>query len=301
MSNLKKTATTDTTKREEALTRVLNGEATEEDKKCFSCSSLHLDELRKQMPGGYRAKTEGGGLGKHYDGTMENDEEHTKMCNELKHSVGKKTPRSELEWRPWLDGVEFAQGQTKSQAAIAFLGDCGRLLMRSWFTEHVQPFVKEHIPEFTELEEENYYNCASGMSIPKKEENTLGAKFIEHLRKNKKDQENLRKRFVSFEESYLETHLLDHKALEVYIKERIEQKDNWICINKAGAHWIEGFNVKGLTYVGTVAKPKGGKMFSYTLSLQKKSGGEVKNVPILLKFHWKNGGQAVQNLNFLLI
>ena len=104
-----------------------------------------------------------------------------------------------------------------------------------------------------------------------------------------------------FEETYLEKNPLDHKALELYIKDRIEQKDNWICINKAGAHWIEGFNVKGLKYNGTVAKPKGGKMFSYTLSLQKKSGTEVKDVPILFKLHWKNGGQAVQNLNFLLV
>ena len=300
MTDLKSTATADTMKREEALTRVLNGEATDEDKKCFSCSSSHLDELRKQMPSGYKAKTEGGGLGNHYDGTIAN-EEGTQKRNELKHSVGKKTPRAELEWRPWLDGVEFAQGQLKSKSTTTFIGDCGRPLMRAWFTDHVKPFVTEHFPELAGIQEENYFNCASGLRTPTKEKDTLGEKLIEHLRSNSAKQELLRQRFVLFEETYLDTHPLNHKEFEVYIKDRIEQKDNWICINKAGAHWIEGFIVKGLKYNGTVAKPKGGKMFSYTLSLQKKSGTEVKDVPILFKLHWKNGGQAVQNLNFLLV
>jgi len=54
-----------------------------------------------------------------------------------------------------------------------------------------------------------------------------------------------------------------------------------------------------LDYNGHRPKPQGGVSFHYTLTLQR--GTETKKVPMECKFHWKNGGQAVQNLNFMLL
>ena len=81
----------------------------------------------------------------------------------------------------------------------------------------------------------------------------------------------------------------------------MEEKDYWININKSGAFLIEGFHVVGLRYVGTHKKPEGGSVFRYVMTLQKKKRGDVKEVPIVLKLYWKNGGQGVQNINLLVV
>jgi hypothetical protein len=64
---------------------------------------------------------------------------------------------------------------------------------------------------------------------------------------------------------------------------------------------VGGFTVPAVTFEGCEKKRDGGCIFHYSITLQKKSGGPTKKVPIAFKLYWKNGGQAVQNLNFMVV
>ena len=76
--------------------------------------------------------------------------------------------------------------------------------------------------------------------------------------------------------------------------------EEWAAVRevKPGEVSIQGrlFDVRNLS-----KKRNGGYVYDYTVGLQKKSGGEVRESAIQFKFTWKNGGQAVQNLNFLVV
>ena len=123
--------------------------------------------------------------------------------------------------------------------------------------------------------------------------------FINALRAQKTLQKELQALWLDFEVRWLSTHSLDDAGLEGVIREIIESKDAWICIAKNQVQWVDGLRVIRLESFGVAPKRKGGMLFRYQLTLQ--SGSETKTVPIECKFHWKNGGQAVQNINFLLL
>ena len=288
-TSLKATATRDSTQREQALVDLFNGVAV--DTSCFACG----DAVRSLVP---LERTDVavlvGGLGFHHDLVV------NKLRGELKHSVSAMTKRAELEWRPWKDGVQFIQGQTKSKKALEFAADYGMPLWTAWFNEYVRPFVAARVPTATGITLDGYVACASAMTCPKKAE-AAAKELMRVLREDKAIQADLQAQWLRFEEAYMPAHPLDHKALESHVRDVLEEKDVWICINKGGAHWIEGFKVIKLTYGGVKPKPHGGLVFHYFVALQKKSGGEIRHIPIEYKLYWKNGGQAVQNLNFLVV
>lgn len=209
--------------------------------------------------------------------------------------ITSKTPSSleVLTWTPWVDTVQFLQGQLKSALGTRILGDCGEPMFRAWYDS----VVSQEAPDVTY---DAYKKIAHSISVQGNFD-PAAKTFIQSLRTNKSLQESLQSKWLDFETSWLSTHELNHAELESVVREVIEDKDWWLCISPKSAQWIEGFQVKGLTFAGRKSKKFGGTTFLYTLSLQKKSGGDVKEVPMEFKFHWKNGGQAVQNLNYLLI
>lgn len=174
-------------------------------------------------------------------------------------------------------------------------------LYNSWFTDHVQPFLRRHgLPSLTLAD---YQKNSSSMDAHKKSK-TAAADFLRLLRSTPALQEELQAEWLRFEESWMPANLLNHEAFYQFIKKVLEEKDIWICINKSGAFAVEGFLVNGLRYEGFSKKLHGGVVFNYTMRLQKKGcpvGGEEHECKIQFKFTWKNGGQAIQNLNFLVV
>lgn len=296
MTSLKATATADTCKREQVLVDLLNG-VTGLDLSCFSCDRSAMEALRAFVPAGATAALVGG-LGRHYDFELIGGGGGG-IKGELKHSVTKKTPRDVLAWQPWKDGVQFLQGQTKSKAAATFMPAYGRPLWDAWFETHVKPFAAQHVPAAAGMTAEGYFRCASGMSYAGGEEATVV--LLKALRANKEAHAILHRAWLQFEEAWMRDHPLDLTALEAHVRTVIEAKDVWVCVNRAGAHWIEGFRVLGLTFQGLRPKRDGGSSLHYALALQTRSGGATRTVPIELKLHWKNGGQAIQNLNFMIV
>ena len=299
-SSMKTSATKDSSNREASLVRLFTGaELTDEEYGYFSCSREALNALLSKANGSASDSIAGakviGGLNKHYDFTVGD------LRGELKHSATKKTGADALQWQPWLDGVQFLQGQTKSKEALNFIGECGPALWSAWYEQEVAPFASTEVPAAEGMTADSYFKVASGMNVTEKQAATPAGKFIASLRADKAMAERLRLRWLAFEERWMPEHLLNHEALEARIRKIIEEKDVWVAINKSGAHWIEGFRVVGLGYDGCFPKAEGGRVFKYHLNLQKKSGGEVRSIPIVFKLYWKNGGQAVQNLNFMII
>jgi len=170
----------------------------------------------------------------------------------------------------------------------------------TWYTENVVPFVAAEFPAATGMTEDNYFQVAFKISVGRNVAKTPAGMFITALRTDKKMAMRLRDKWRTFEEKWMPEHLLNHTALEAHLRKVIEEKDVWIAINNKGAHWIEGFRVTGLRYIKCAKKAQGGCVYHYVLLLQKKSGGEIREVPIIFKFNWKNGGQAVQNPNFMI-
>jgi hypothetical protein len=286
-------ATKLTDSREILLPRVLNGEEglTLDS---FACAPEALTNLRTAL-GPVRDCKKVGGMGKHYDGTFERVSDGRLVRYELKHCEKKISPEH-LTWCPWEGAVQFVQSQYKSKEAKKFLDADG--LYSAWFTDHVGPFLTRHgLPALTLAD---YQKASSSMDAHKK--GTTGAAgFLRLLRATPALQAELQAEWLRFEETWMPAHLLDHEAFFKFIKAVLEEKDVWIAINKSGAFAIEGFLVTGLRYEGVKAKPHGGVVFEYTMKLQKKSGGEERESRIQFKFTWKNGGQAIQNLNFLVV
>jgi hypothetical protein len=125
--------------------------------------------------------------------------------------------------------------------------------------------------------------------------------LIERLRADSSFQKELQAKWLRFEEKWISTHTMNHAEFESVIREIIEEKDWWVCISKTQIAWVRGFNVKKVTYSGADNKREGGMLYKYIMTLENKDTKEVKDVPIVLKFHWKNGGQAVQNLNIMVL
>ena len=293
-------ATATTKVREAAMAALFNG--TETPLTMFPSPAAKMREfysvIQAKLPSATNTAVIGG-LGKHYD--LETTLASGSFRTELKVTSGKPSPLDVLEWRPWVDTVQFLQGQLKSKIAQRFLGDCGEPMLRAWFTTHVEPFSQsEAVAKSAKaaMTYAGYEKAMSTIGMTGKQEDAA-VSFITMLRNNSDLHEVLHKKWLLFESEWLSTHTLNHDGLLEVVKEIIEVKDAWICVSKTEPLWVDGLKVSGLRFVEARNKPKGGMSFHYSLSLTR--GGLVKEVPMECKFHWKNGGQAVQNLNFMLL
>ena len=244
---------------------------------------------------GFRQAVRAGGLGAHHDITIHTDTQVVRA--ELKVTKKNASTADVLKWTPWIDTVQFLQGQLTSQIGKRFLCECGEPMIQAWFQEVVLPFSSK-IGEAAGMTAAGYQKAMSTINMVGKQEEAAVA-FINALRAQKTLQKELQALWLDFEVRWLSTHSLDDAGLEGVIREIIESKDAWICIAKNQVQWVDGLRVIRLESFGVAPKRKGGMLFRYQLTLQ--SGSETKTVPIECKFHWKNGGQAVQNINFLLL
>lgn len=276
------------------MASLLNGAAlTPAELAEFPCPASTLiafaAEFKRQHPSAGQT-TVAGGLNKHYD-LVTVIPDSSPLHIELKVTKKNPSPADQLSSRPWKDTVQFLQGQLKSEIGRLFLGDCGEPMVRAWFEQRVQPV-------YPTMTFEGYQKAMSTIGMTGKQEEVAVA-FINSLRADKNLQKLFHARWLVFEADWLSEHQMDHVALEALIKKIIEAKHEWICVSKKGPQLIRGLKVAGLRYVGVKPKKRGGMSYHYTLSLTR--GTETMEVPLECKFHWKNGGQAVQNLNFMLL
>lgn len=284
--------------RESMMAHILNGMGGPQSRSYFPCPASTLetfpDVFRSKYPEAGHTRVIGG-LGKHYD--LHTVNEGARLQTELKVTNGNPSPLEQLSWRPWQDTVQFLQGQLKSKLGKRFLGECGDPMVRAWFEEHVKPFSAA-VPAATDMTYAGYEKAMSIIGMKGKQEPAAVA-FINALRANEALQKALQEKWLAFETRWFTSHSMDHAALKEVVKEILEAKDAWICISKAGPQLIGGLKVVDLRFVGARPKPKGGMSFHYILTLIRDD--VTKEVPMECKFHWKNGGQAVQNLNFMLL
>jgi hypothetical protein len=298
---MKAIATKLTATREKVLVSLLNGEALEAGAlDCFKCGSDAMTEfctrVRACYPG-FQSALMVGGLGKHHDGVLVL-EGGAQVRYELKHCDKKVAPEA-LEWSPWEGGVQFAQSQFKAKKAAAFLDGVG--MYRAWFDERVVAFLARH-PELAvgAVSFADYYKQSSSMTGHNGM--TPAAKLLQALRGSGALQRELQDEWLRFEESWMPANGLNAVAFEAYVRAIIEEKDVWFNISQSGAAFIEGFRVLSVAFKEVAKKRDGGCVYVYTMRLAKKSNEAVfQDVPIQFKFTWKNGGQAIQNLNFLLV
>ena len=288
----RKKATALNEERENNVLDILSG-------KCEDTNGLRAQML-SHIPGVVDVKKEGG-LGKHYDYTLIlADGTHKTL--ELKTSQGK-WKVEDLTWKPWEPAVQFLQGQVKSKLAQKFIGTCGVDMLQAFFDSFVRGFVDtdDSLLEARGLTWEGYLKGATSMKVEDIKGDDKAQTLFTKLRANPSLAEQFRLAWIAHEEAYLGAHTLDHTAFAAAVKEVIESKDWWLCRVKNGDSWIEGFHVLHVEYKGVERKRDGGHQFQYTMRLQKKSGGEFRDVPITWKLYWKNGGQGVQNLNYLVL
>jgi len=245
----------------------------------FPCSREILEGLRDSPPGeGYKAV---GGLSSHHDGVFSNGE-----TVELKVTKKKGTPQDVLRYQPWKDTVQFLQGQIKSKHGEELFGD----LYKAWYDKEIAPHW--------ECSYEEYLKASFDFGTGEKDD-TPAEQFIALLRGWEDLQQEYQEKWLRFEEEYFELNPPNIQKLKTLISDTLKSKTWWICISKTYAVWTRGPTLIDIVYEVTKTKPNGGKMFQYSLTLEQ-CGGQ-KTVPLSLKFHWKNGGQAVQNLNFMLV
>ena len=298
--NKRTQATKISTLREAALMKHFNYEiVTEEDLRLFPCKedafgSL-IPALRAAEPSFIECR-KAGGLGNHKDLQIVTDSGIKGL--ELKVS-DRSIHESVLDFRPWEGGVQFLQGQITSRLMGSFLGPCGLLMIAGWF-EKVKGLMATHLPTLTVPTLDDYTKVLFTIGSEKKL-TTAAAKLIQELRAKEELRQAFQAAWLAFEDEWFASHTPELAAFQIVLKQILEEKDYWININKAGAFLIEGFHVQGLHYVGTAKKPEGGTVFRYRVTLQKKKRGDTMEVPIALKFYWKNGGQGVQNINLLVV
>lgn len=289
-----------TTKVRERLTVALfNGQIQPDtDLSSFPCPQVFRDftaTIQSKVPNRTITRL-AGGLGNHYDLTVHSDSEPIKK-GELKVTAGNPSSLDILNWCPWKDTVQFLQAQVKARIAKKFLGDCGEQMLVAWFEQVVRPFSSK-VPAALGMTCAGYLKAMSTIGMRGRQEESAKA-FITALRSNEALQKELHAAWLTFESQWLSSHTMDHEGLLTVLKDVLEVKDFWICASKTQVLWIDGFKVLGLNFVGAKPKPKGGHSFHYIMTLQR--GADTKEVPLECKFHWKNGGQAVQNLNVMLL
>jgi len=289
-----------TTKIRERLTvALINGQIqADTDLSCFPCPQAFRDFIaiiQTKLPNRTIARL-AGGLGNHYDFTVHSDSEPIRR-GELKVTVGNPSSLDILTWCPWKDTVQFLQAQVKARISRRFLGDCGEPMLVAWFEQVVKPFSLR-VPSALGMTCAGYLKAMSTIGMVGRQEESAKA-FITALRSDEALKNELHAAWLAFESQWLSSHTMNHEGLLTVLKDVLDVKDFWICVSKTQVIWVDGFKVLGLNFVGAKPKPRGGHSFHYTMTLQR--GIETKDVPLECKFHWKNGGQAVQNLNVMLL
>jgi hypothetical protein len=296
-SDERHSATATCNSREDTLCRIANGEEVA-DLSMFPCSAEIVRGFRSMIQNripGYKQAVRAGGLNAHYDIEFQTDTSSVRA--ELKVTKKKASSTETLRWTPWVDTVQFLQGQIGSQLGMRFLGECGEPMLRAWFQEVIVPFSTK-VPAAANMTYEGYEKAMATIQMKGKQEEASVA-FINTLRTNDTLQEELHQHWLNFEVRWLSEHTLNTQALEEVVRGIIESKDAWICVASNQIQIVDGLKVIRVESAGPVPKKKGGMLFQFRLTLQ--SGQETKEVPMECKFHWKNGGQAVQNLNFMML
>lgn len=289
------------TQREKEMVRIMNHNVDDILSSIFPCSLVILHAFRttimEKCPG-FRKAIPIGGQNKHHDIEIHTDTKIIRVELKVKgETKGNGSSTDILKWSPWIDTVQFAQGQITSGNGSRFLQECGEPMIHAWFHSVVLAFSSK-VPEATGMTLAGYQKAMMGMNLSGKQEDAAKA-FITALRAQESLRGELSKLWLQFEEQWLPSHELNHAELENVIREILESKDVWICASRNKIEWVEGLKVIGLAYTGVGPKEKGGMLFTYNLTIQ--SGNETKIVPIKCKFYWKNGGQGAQNINFLLL
>ncbi len=297
----KANATKLTNSREDILCEFLNtGYLEKSSLDQFSCSEDSLSKLYQEFQAAFPDSItckKAGGLGKHVDILVETPSGLKGI--EIKTSEKKIKPEV-LTWHPWEGGVQFCQGQVKSALMSSFLGDCAMPMVGAWHQKLTEEIIKKKLPTFEVPTLEDYTKILFTISSHTKQ-SSPAAKLINELRSNEPLRKEVQQLWLQFEDEWFSSHQPNREAFQTMLQNLMGEKDYWININKSGAFLIEGFQVKGLTFLGTANKPEGGSYFHYSMKLQKKSGGDTQEVPFQLKFYWKNGGQGVQNINLLMV
>jgi hypothetical protein len=247
-----------------------------------------------------------GGLGAHWDFTA-TTKDATQHRIELKCSDKKLTKKelAALPTQPWLIAVQFLQGQLKSSVGRRFLSDCGDEMMVVWFSERITAFCKTHassLPaEVAAMTEAEYMTAMYDINAKAKSNKTPGYAFINALRESSSLSAAIKDEWKSFQDTYLTTHHPKAEDILAVAKEIIEVKDWWICTTKEDVFLIEGLNVEAVSFKESKYL-KDSRVLMYEMTVRPKSAATAAatKVPLELRFHWKNGGQGVQNINFLL-
>ena len=285
-------------KREMELVRIMNHGVDDNLAGIFPCSPSNMREFLttiREMCTGFRQAVHAGGLQGHHDIEIQTDAKNIRV--ELKVNKKKSSHVDVLRWTPWVDTVQFLQGQLKSKIGHRFLDSCGETMIDTWFMEVVQPFSTK-VPAANGMTVAGYKKAMWTIKMKGSQEEAAKA-FIAALRTDEALQQEIHTLWLDFEVRWFSSHQPDVKGLEEVVRDILESKDAWICVSKNQVQWVEGLKVIHLEYTGTAPKRDGGMLFTYNLTLQ--SGDETKIVPIECKFHWKNGGQGVQNINFMLV
>jgi hypothetical protein len=248
--------------------------------------------------------TRKGGLNAHYDYTAR-DAAGTEHRIELKYSKDPLSAKevAALPSRPWSIAVQFLQGQLQSKLGNQLLGCCGMPMMSKWFTEVIVPFVLKHsdsLPAICQdITEDEYMKAMYDINAKNKGDKTAGYAFINALRESKPLSCLIKTKWKNFQNNYLRAFKPNTEDIFTVAKEVIDVKDWWLCITQDDARLIEGLTVNDVQFKESKLL-RDSRVLLYEMTVTTKSGGETTIVPLELRFHWKNGGQGVQNINFLL-
>jgi hypothetical protein len=151
------------------------------------------------------------------------------------------------------------------------------------------------------MTEAEYITAMYDINAKTKAQKTRGYTFINALRDNKDLATNIKTEWKSFQDTYLTTHQPKAEDILAVVKEIIEVKDWWICTTKTDVFLIEGLFVESVSFKESKFL-KDTRVLMYEMTVRPKSAAAAAatKVPLELRFHWKNGGQGVQNINFLL-
>jgi hypothetical protein len=238
-----------------------------------------------------------GGLGAHYDFLVTNI-----IGTQLR--VELKCCDEDMDFdalRPWAGAVQFRQGQIGSEDGRRLLGDCGEPMVRAWFEGVVRPFCEKWMPELTDMTLAEYWDgmkrmgdaVAAGAVAGKR-----GFVFQQRLRERPDAAAAIGEAWATFQDEYLSAHQPDCEVLRADVAAMFAEKDVWICVSNTHAKVFSGVAVDGLVFEGSVMGRKC-RVLRYTMRMRSLGTGDVRDVPLELRFNWKNGGQGVGNLNFM--
>lgn len=272
--------------RERLLINLLNNSPLAiEDYAIFPCSVGQINAIPAMFPAGGTAVL-AGGMNCHHDFVLRGADGQRRRV-ELK-SATKKSAHGSLSWRPWKDSCQFMNVQVGS---APFLNGFGLTMWEAWFQRFLVPFITNHLPEFVGMSIPAYVSLVSNASssIPPSATESLEGRFLKKMVEDAPLRKLLKAEWGKFEAEWFPAHPPEIEGLRDYVRKVIEEKDDWLVINVLGASRIDGFNVLDLRYDGCHPKVRSaGCRFTYTLTLQKKSGGETKDIPVEMFVRFRN-------------